>query len=92
MYPPHDGGPPKRCSGIGPCLVRTRLQFMATGRVDVRAFMDNVQAVLLERIPGAAAVMYHLQKQLRDITESPPMSPHQEPLPHRVGPCVLVLA
>ena len=92
MYPLHDGGPPKRCSGIGPCLVRTRPQFMATGRVNVRAFMDSVQAVLFERFAGAAAVIYHLRKQLRDITESPPMSPHQEPLPHRVVPCVLVLA
>ena len=89
-YPLDDDGPSKRFSGIGPCLMRTRPQFMATGGGDVRAFMDNVQAVLLERIPGAAAVIYHLRKQLRDITEPPIMSPHQEPFPHRFGPCVLV--
>ena len=89
-YPLDDDGPPKRCCGIGPYLVRTQPQFMATGGGDVRAFMDNVQAVLLERIPGAAAVIYHLWKQLRDITEPPLMSPHQEPFPHRVGPCMLV--
>ena len=42
MHPLHDGGPPKKCSGIGICLVSTWPQFMATEGVDVTSFMDDV--------------------------------------------------